>query len=318
MEEINCNLCSADDPQLIGVVHDIAFDIPGEFPLVRCRRCGLIYLKERPTPEEIGNYYPSSYKPYRQALEDERYFLIRWARKRNIRKRRKVIEKYCPQIPGRILDVGCSTGIFLNEMHQAGWKTKGVEINQAAANYARQRFGLEVDNGTLLDTKFHPKSFKAITFWDVIEHTYNPLKTLQYTNYLLEDNGIVALTIPHWNSLDRTLFGMEWIGFDAPRHLYVFPQNTLQDMLEQAGFRFLKAWSGLGGYYTFLASLRLWLRLHLPKQGRTIMNILEVPGIRFFFQPFFSVNDWLGIGGTLVVIALKTNHLDDYEKKSNQ
>ena len=120
MESTHCNLCAADDPELIGLMHDMAFNNPGEFPLVQCRQCGLIYIRERPIPEGIKQYYPSDYNPYRTAIQDEPSCFLRWARRRNIKKKRHIINNYSPAVPGRVLDVGCSTGIFLDEIKKAG------------------------------------------------------------------------------------------------------------------------------------------------------------------------------------------------------
>src|SRR5690349_9734416 len=97
-----CKLCGANEAELMWTVRELEFNIPGEFPLVRCRRCGLIYLQTRPTPEDIGRYYPPDYSPYRKAIPDERFFLVRWARRRTIRRRCRVVEQGSPRVPRRI------------------------------------------------------------------------------------------------------------------------------------------------------------------------------------------------------------------------
>jgi SAM-dependent methyltransferase len=306
MEIISCNLCGADKPERIATLHDVAFDSPGKFDLVRCNVCGLIYYRNRPDPEEINRYYPPEYLPYRPAIQDERSLLIRWARIRNINKRRLVVEKTVFQTPKHILDVGCSTGIFLDTMRQAGWDTQGIEINPDAAQYARQRLGLKVITGQLKDNNFEDGSFEALTFWDVLEHTFDPHSTLTEAYRLLRPGGTIAMTLPHWESLDRRLFGEQWIGFDPPRHLYIFTTPVLRNLLQRTGFIPISMHSGLGGYYTFLASLRIWVKVHKGiKESQGLMRVLEIPGVRLLFQPFFSLIDSLNIGGTLVVVARK-------------
>ena len=103
-ETTDCILCkeSHENAEPLGIFRDLAFGIPGEFPLVRCQNCGLIYYRERPTSEEISRYYPDEYLPYRRPIQDERFWLMRWARWRNIGKRCHVIEEYSPQSPGKI------------------------------------------------------------------------------------------------------------------------------------------------------------------------------------------------------------------------
>ena len=83
-------------------------------------------------------------------------------------------------------------------------------------------------------------------------------------------------------------------------------------MLDASGFQLEKAWTGLGGYYTLLASLRLWLKIHLQthKLRSWILKFFEFPGMRIPFQPAFSLLDGLNLGGTLVIIAQKKEDLD--------
>ncbi len=144
MEKVNCNFCGSENSETLGIFRDIAFDNPGEFPYVRCLNCGLVYLQVRPTPDEIGLFYPLEYQPYRKAIQDERYPWMRWARNRNIQKYCKIVMGNSASNPGMILDIGCSTGIFLDAMKQQSWITTGIEISTDAVQYAQQRFDLNV------------------------------------------------------------------------------------------------------------------------------------------------------------------------------
>ena len=307
METTFCSLCGADDAEQLLILRDYAFDGPGEFPLLRCRRCGLIYLNPRPTPAQMGDYYPAAYLPYKSAIEDERWALMRWMRRRNIRQYRRAVEEFSPRVPGRVLDVGCSTGIFMAEMRDAGWETNGVDLSPVAIKYARERFGLDAFEGRLADADLPDGQFSAATLWDVLEHTYNPVETLQTIHRLLEANGIVVIAVPHYEGWDRQLFGRCWIGYDAPRHLHVFSRAVLGDMLARAGFEVVRAQCAFGGYYTFTASLRLWINQHVRRQAarKLWFRLLNVPGLRIPFMPITAIADRLGRGNKLMVVAHK-------------
>lgn len=308
MQKTHCRLCGADDAEFLRLTHDLALEDDETFPLVRCRHCGLMYLQIRPSPAEMGRYYPPEYhRRYRPAVKDEPFFLMRWIRQLKFRRRKQTLEEVSTQVPGRILDVGCSTGAFLDSMRECGWETYGVETSSYAVNYARKQLGLEVFEGRLTDAQLPTGHFDVVTLWDVLEHTFDPLAVLYEVNRLLVDDGIVALTVPNWKSWDRRLFGHAWIGYDPPRHLYVFTQPVLQSLFEKAGFRILRTWCGFGGYFTFTASVRLWLKSHLelPWLRRMITKVLDFPGMRFPFEPFFFLSDRAGRGGTLVILARK-------------
>ncbi|MCP4535529.1 MAG: class I SAM-dependent methyltransferase [Chloroflexi bacterium] len=309
METTFCSLCEADDAERLLTLRDYGFDGPGEFPLVRCRQCGLMYLNPRPGPAQMDHYYPADYLPYKSAIEDERWALMRWVRRYNIRQRRRAVERFSRHVPRRVLDVGCSTGIFLAEMRDAGWETYGVDISPIAIAYARERFGLDAFEGLLADADLPAGQFTAVTLWDVLEHTFDPLETLQTIHRLLKADGIVVIAVPHYESWDRQLFGRYWIGYDAPRHLHVFSRDILRDMLDRAGFDVVHAQCAFGGYYTFTASLRLWINQRVRHQTarKLWLCLLSIPGMRLPFMPITAIADRLGRGSKLTIVARKTD-----------
>jgi SAM-dependent methyltransferase len=255
----------------------------------------------------MQDYYPAAYLPYKSAIEDERWALMRWVRRRNIRRYRRVVEQFSRRVPGRVLDIGCSTGIFLAEMRDAGWEVCGVDPSPIAVTYARQRFGLEVFERRFLDVNLAAGQFTVVTLWDVLEHTFDPLETLRAVHRLLETDGIVVMALPSYESWDRLIFGRYWIGYDAPRHLYVFPRDVLRDILTHAGFDVVRMRCAFGGYHTFIASLRLWINQHVHHQvvRRALLGLLNVPGLRIPFSPLGVVADRLGRGNKLEIIARK-------------
>jgi SAM-dependent methyltransferase len=288
-EEVACDLCGATASAPLHTLHDIMHQLPGEFVLRRCTACGLMYLSPRPTPNSIGAYYPPDYTPYRPPIEDERFALMRYMRRRKLIKRRNLIEKYGGMRQGRILDVGCATGLFLHEMQLAGWEAVGVEPIQSAAEFTRQRFGLDVFQGGLTEAPFEPHSFDAITFWDVLEHTFSPSAELAHAAQLLRPGGLIAINVPNWDSFDRKPFGANWQGFDPPRHLYVFSRQTLTRLLTQAGFRVVDWVCFMPGYFTWIASVQRWLIVNHPAWVRPVMRLLMFPGVRLLFEPWFAV-----------------------------
>jgi SAM-dependent methyltransferase len=304
----SCPACGASQAALLCTVSDRLHHGPGEFPVVQCTECGHIFVQRVPAPESMALYYPSDYAPYRTAIQDEPVALLRWARHRNARARRRVAERACGEGHRRLLDVGCSTGIFLDEMRTAGWDVAGIEPNPGAAEYARSRFGLTVNSNELLDAGLPAAGFDLVSFWDTLEHTLDPLATLREANHVLAPQGFVVLTLPNHDGLDRRIFGHGWNGYDAPRHLHAFTKNSLGVILSRAGFELTDRWCGLGGYFASLASLRLWIsRTHPASRAACVLyKVLSAPGMRLLFAAPEWLLDRLGLGATLVVVARKT------------
>jgi 2-polyprenyl-3-methyl-5-hydroxy-6-metoxy-1,4-benzoquinol methylase len=310
VEKVPCILCKGSGtteslPRY--TLSDTFHEIPGTFVLRRCLRCGLMYLSPRPTPATISAYYPTEYTSYRRPIEDERLALMRWIRRRKLTTRRHLVERYSGQRKGRLLDVGCSTGLFLHEMAEDGWQVAGVEPIAFAAEFAQRRFALNVFQGTLHDAPYEPASFDVVTFWDVLEHTFSPVDELAKASSLLRPGGLVALSIPNWNSWDRWLFGRHWQGLDPPRHLYVFTQETLTAMLTQTGLSVMAWVCFMPGYFSSVMSLERWLKTISPRFSRFVKQVLSLPGMRFPFEPWFSIANWMKKGPIISVFARKTS-----------
>jgi SAM-dependent methyltransferase len=308
VEDVACNLCGARDAVPVQILTDALYHLPGAFTLQRCTRCGLMYLKPRPTADSIGAYYPANYAPYRPPIEDERFALMRTMRRRKLIKRRELIEKYSGVTAGRVLDVGCATGLFLHEMQLGGWRAAGVEPVQSAAEFARQRFGLDVFQGELGAAPFDPQSFDAITFWDVLEHTFSPSEELAHAARLLKPDGLIAINVPNWDSFDRARFGADWQGFDPPRHLYIFSRETLTQLLAQAGFRVVDWICFMPGFFAWALSVQRRLNARHSRWAGPVTQVLKFPGARLLFEPWFM---WMNRRRTGPVIAVFARRVSD-------
>jgi 2-polyprenyl-3-methyl-5-hydroxy-6-metoxy-1,4-benzoquinol methylase len=229
METVVCDICQQDYSRLIYTVQDTNYGCPGTFKLVECLNCGLVYQNPRPAPTEIDAYYPvEQYHPFRALREGETAVPapLHLQRAKQLTAKTK---------PGRVLDVGCGSGLFLVAMQQQGWQGSGVEPNEAAARFGREELVLEVQIGDIFSVD-SSQPFDLITFWDVLEHTHSPRAVLNQAYKLLKPTGYLALNVPNWGSLERRLFREKWIALDAPRHLYHFTPATLNNLLSSCGF----------------------------------------------------------------------------------
>ena len=251
MEHVRCSLCGAEAPHPWLETKDRFSGTP--FQLVVCNQCGLIYLSPRPTMEELAAYYPEEYEAY-QPEASAMSAAQSWHTKRMWEMQAGYLHRF-KQPPGRLLDVGCATGEFLNAARARGWQVRGIELIEQSAQLARERYGLEVSTGMLETVDLAEDTYDAITMWDVLEHLPDPRKALEQCHWLLKRGGVVIFSIPNLASFDRYLFGSRWIGWDAPRHFTLFGEETLKQALDQSGFSIVGRHCFLGGKGTFLLSL---------------------------------------------------------------
>lgn len=290
MESINCNLCGADDTELVYLQKDRLLKLPGSFRLVQCRQCGLLYLNPRPTPQEIATYYPPEYNAYSIAPEDRRSRVDCLDASFGYWKRARSVTKARPR-GGRLLDIGCATGNFLHALRRLGpWDVEGLDVSFQAAEYARNRYGLEVFVGELAQARYPDSCFDAVTMWNVLEHLHDPKGTLQEVYRILKPNGLLVVGTPNLWSIDARLFGPFWLGLDAPRHLYIFSPATLQKLLQETGFHVEKICS-FGGYHPFAFSLQFWLDEGLQHAGvkQPLFTLLHSRVFRLLTLPYFAL-----------------------------
>lgn len=305
-EVVPCPICGdgGQTPHL--TLPDLAYGTKGRFHYVHCAHCGHLYQSPRPGSGVIGDYYPPSYEPFRKAIEEQTTFPpLRWLKHIQLRTR-------CLQIArlrsgGRLLDVGCSTGLFLNEMRRYGqWELCGVEPDAGAAQYARDRFGLDVYRGQLETTPWPAASFDVVTLWDVLEHLPDPAVALGRIRALLAPGGRLVFSVPNGDSIDARCFGPWWTGIDPPRHFSVFRKRDISMLLDASGLRAVRTYCFYGRYTTFAASLRLLFRARIPNRALrlSLERLVSLPAWRYVTLPYFALIDRLGLGAILTVVAM--------------
>src|ERR1700728_971712 len=89
----------------------------------------------------------------------------------------------------KLLDIGCGTGDFIWLAQKRGWSVHGIELSQAAVNFAVQLRNLDVVLGEPSELPFGDNSFDVVTALDVLEHVSNPAKVLQNIYRVLKPDG---------------------------------------------------------------------------------------------------------------------------------
>jgi 2-polyprenyl-3-methyl-5-hydroxy-6-metoxy-1,4-benzoquinol methylase len=312
-ETTPCLLCGRTTYTPLYTTRDRLCGVPGEFRLVRCACCGLVYLSPRPTPEDIGQYYPEGYDPYMLQRLDDMPPLLRWSVRYGLRKRCRLVRRY--RARGRLLDVGCATGQFLAEMAAfSGWEVTGVEPSESAAEFA-QVYGFPVHQGDLTSAHFPQGTFDIVTLWDVFEHLQDPLAMLAEVRRILAPDGVLIMRTPSLDSWDARVFGPYWAGLDSPRHLAIFSRHTAMRILDEAGFRLRRFHTGSGSYFACLLSLRFWADAGIarPRRRGLLLSLFGNPVARLALALPLTLTDALGMGSEMMIVAQLCSARQDRE-----
>ncbi|MEM4202700.1 MAG: class I SAM-dependent methyltransferase [Candidatus Methanomethylicaceae archaeon] len=305
METVVCDLCGADDAETLFLEQDRLHRIDGIFPLVRCRQCGLMYLNPRPTMEEMARYYPNDYHAYR-VVDDQKSIITSLEHRYGINRRCRAVITRAGLKSGRILDVGCSTGSFLDAMRRRGWETYGVEIHAGAANYAREHLELDVFTGTLIDAHYPDSFFDVVTLWNVLEHLHQPQATLFEIRRILRQEGLLVISLPNPDCIEAKIFGRYWAGLDAPRHLYIYSRHTLQQALALAGFALKEVISFSGHHHVLALSLKFWLddKISNERLRHWLNQVVNSLPLRLLTLPYYVlIADRLNQSSVMTVFA---------------
>jgi SAM-dependent methyltransferase len=168
----------------------------------------------------------------------------------------------------RLLEIGCGAGFLLEEAKKQGWDVYGVEPSKWAADYAKDKLGVKVVNGTLLDTNFSLGYFDVVILSDAIEHLIDPKGILIQIRPLLSPQGMLYISTPNIESLVSSLLKAKWWGFNQ-FHLYYFTKDTLRQMLDASGFGVVR-W----GSFCRTFSFDYWLR-KLEGHDRRLFNFIN-------------------------------------------
>lgn len=196
---------------------------------------------------------------------------------------------------GKVLEIGCSTGIMLSLLKNLGWEVVGVEISKKAAGVAAKR-GIPVTVWDFMQTNLDEK-YDLVILNHTLEHMDHPVRVLEKIKSLLSPSGLLYIDLPNFGGLSAKLLGTNWPLLLPDEHLWHFSEKSLLLLLKKIGFKviFIEKASGIWDYGSPI--------------GGVLLSLFSFKK-RFFKEALTAVPAWvvskLGLGSDLMVIARKT------------
>jgi 2-polyprenyl-3-methyl-5-hydroxy-6-metoxy-1,4-benzoquinol methylase len=271
-----CTICRSGDAAP-------RFTVDG-WHIVRCRSCGHQYVSPRPSMDDVHQIYDESYfqNPAFATTDHDAYFgYMDYLRDReNIQKRLADVlhrvERHQPR--GRLLDVGCGLGFFVEVAMMGGWDAWGIDLNKHAVEWANEHVSEHVHYGTVDHLTEPDGSFDCVTMFDVIEHLDDPAGEIREISRVLRPGGLLVVVTPDAGSLMAKVLRSRWLEMKrAPEHLHFFDKGGLRRLLDDVGLDAFESHSI--GKITTLRTVLADLKFYSPRVFGGIERVLERRGL---------------------------------------
>jgi SAM-dependent methyltransferase len=258
---VKCPVCKVDDTSF-------AFEKDG-FTYVKCLKCGMLYINPQLDDAKIIAHYRS--------LPSQDYWVDVLQSPRQLEYDTKKFQGALEELslfasPGKLLDIGCSLGIFLDLARKDGWDVTGIELNKKARKVAREKYKLDILDKPIQELGLKAESFDVITLWEVLEHLTAPNEILKQSVRLLKPGGMLVILVPNCDSLAVRIMQDKAATFGWG-HLWYFSPASLTTMLESHKLQVFKISTELGEMDT----LTNYLQFDDPYMGKNVKRRYDSP-----------------------------------------
>ncbi|MDP9173326.1 MAG: class I SAM-dependent methyltransferase [Planctomycetota bacterium] len=283
---LNCPLCD-------GPIHHWAGKIREgqEFQYDRCGECEFVFVNPRATLNALAEYYgaANSSEPAPVISADLRQ-IGKWPVKAIAQ-----MLKLRPA-PGHLLDIGAADGGFSLAAIRAGLEVTALEVDPNDVRSLEAIRGVHIVQSMFEGFDPPPESFDYVLMSHVLEHAYEPKRWIEKAAAALRPGGVLAIMLPHFDSIYRYLGGTRDPYFVPPEHLNHFNVRSLSRLCEQFGMKVVRLETASGFKNDVLVK-----RVALPAP--------LVPVVRGLTSAASALLDWTtwagGIGSVLILHARK-------------
>jgi 2-polyprenyl-3-methyl-5-hydroxy-6-metoxy-1,4-benzoquinol methylase len=236
-----------------------------------CEECELGILDDNQSEEELKKFYDEEYRKkagpkLNQATNPQELFDVDSRFQEN--RINLIKDKLNKNM--KLLEVGCSAGMFLFHVRNYVKEVIGIDYDSESAKFASEKCECKTYTTDIEETDLEKNNFDAICFFQVLEHVKDPNNFIKKLKEYLKPDGIIFIEVP--NLYDSLAY-----AYDLPNHkkfyyhsahLWYFTKKSLKLLLEKAGFEgnvfFIQDYNLLNHMY--------WISIDKP-QGDSIKGL---------------------------------------------
>ena len=212
--------------------------------VMRCGACGLIYSNPMPVPENIAQHYgipPESYFKEAYFVVDDLYFDAQIRRFNQLYGRKSAIQA---------LDIGAGVGKCMVAMERHGFSAYGLEPSKPFYDRALNSMRIpptRLQMASIEDAEYDENKFDFVTFGAVLEHLFDPSKSILDALKWTKPGGLIHIEVPSakWltNKISNVVYALQGLDYVAnispmhtPFHLYEFSVKSFARHAELSGY----------------------------------------------------------------------------------
>lgn len=225
-----CPLCGDKSP------HDVVF-IKYAVPIVKCASCDFKFASPIPTV-----IFDSNQKIWGDVFDRHHVSFLTsstyiFYAKMRYQYEIEFVNRFFDTKDFSLLDIGASTGTFLDVAKRYVKKSVGIEMNAEAVKIANQNNHNIIHGMFPLDDDRIDQEYDFIVSLDTLEHIIEPTCFLNSINNKLKPGGLLFIQVPNAGSLSSILQGKADNIFNGLIHFNYFTPKSLIKIAEDCGFR---------------------------------------------------------------------------------
>jgi len=233
IDQKKCFICGSTRSKTVSIFYRIKYKM--------CLNCSHVYANKRLSEEKLTEYYS----------ESKMYSTNTYANKELIKIRKKVfkpkihfIKKFTKK--KNWLDVGSADGVSVFAAIKEGFSCPGIEISEWSRKFAKKYYNIDLYPDSLASfEKINKKKWDVISFFGVLEHLPDPISALKISYRLLNDNGLVVIEVPNYQSVSsyvQELSGLADRHLVPYAHIMMFTESSMKHALKKTGFEPIAFW----------------------------------------------------------------------------
>lgn len=216
--------------------------------VMKCKKCGLVFSNPIAIPDNIQDHYgipPEDYWQEEYFTWKEDYFAYEIER----------LKELLPYEKGmKALDIGAGLGKCMISLEKKGYEAYGFEPSLPFYNKAIGKMGISPERlklGMMEEVGYPDDYFDFITFGAVLEHLYDPAKSIEKAMRWLKPGGIIHIEVPSSRYFISRVFnfyyrmrGTNYVThispMHSPFHLYEFDLPSFRELGKKLNFGIVK------------------------------------------------------------------------------